>query len=215
MEGLVATWTIISFAFLFDYFSTLRIRLKRVFSLALVETCFQLWALLTSLGWWEEKVEMRGKVPTSLWLTLWSWTSSFRITWVLVINAECFLPPHPPRPDTHPESLTKVTRRFISTWSLRSTRTFYILCIFSNSSEKWRVLVVLGWEVHVYAEAVTCPFLRKGLHYHSSRFPTSFMCCPWLVLESCEVWLKLAGEFMFPVPHHTMKMSKCLKGEDA
>lgn len=100
MEGLVATWTIISFAFLFDYFSTLRIRLKRVFSLALVETCFQLWALLTSLGWWEEKVEMRGKVPTSLWLTLWSWTSSFRITWVLVINAECFLPPHPPAP-TH------------------------------------------------------------------------------------------------------------------
>ena len=34
------------------------------------------------------------------------------------------------------------------------------------------------------------------------------------MLESCEVWLKLAGELMFPVPHHTIKMSKCLK-EDA
>lgn len=91
----------------------------------------------------------------------------------------------------------------------------FFFFFFPNSGLKWWVLVVLGWEVHVYADALTCSFLLKGLHDHSSRFPTSFMCCPWLVLESCEVWLKLAGELMFPVPHHTIKRSKCLKGEDA
>lgn len=85
---------------------------------------------------------------------------------------------------------------------------------FSTSSKKG-MLVIPGWEVYIYADAITCFFLPKRLHYHCPWFPTSFMCCPWLVLESCEVWLKLAGELIFPVPYHTIKMSKCLKGEGA
>lgn len=39
-EELVATWTGSNLGFLFDYFSTLQIHWKRVFSLAWVETCF-------------------------------------------------------------------------------------------------------------------------------------------------------------------------------
>lgn len=38
------------FAFRIDYFATLQVHVKQVFSLGLVETCFQLWALLTFLG---------------------------------------------------------------------------------------------------------------------------------------------------------------------
>lgn len=111
MEELVATWTIINFGFLFDYFSTLVILLKHVFSLALVETCFQLWALLTSLGRWEEGVEMRGRDPTSLQLRVWSWCSSSSITWALVINAEC---PPPLQMHTLNQSFAKITKWFLS-----------------------------------------------------------------------------------------------------
>lgn len=89
------------------------------------------------------------------------------------------------------------------------------MCLFYFLVAVKRRGLVLGWDICLYAGNFTCAFLPKCLYYHSPPFPTSFMCCPWLVLESCEVWLKLAGELMFPVLHHTIKMLKCLKVEDA
>lgn len=54
--------------------------------------------------------------------------------------------------------------------------------------------------------------LPKHLRYHSPRFQLPFMCCPWLVLESCEVWLKPYWVNV-SVPHHTIKMSGNVSGK--